>query len=177
MLNMPSSPFPARRRTRLWIENALEYSETARLRATIRYIEDILNSARMEAGLYPLAFWGRRGRPPVAHPLPRRKKGLLEVCDAETHHVKHRAEYVTGCQRCYLREYMYFRKHPERKPDPRWWNPDDSGLPRGSARLKSTPRKWVDENWDKYHPGKQPGKLERTIAASEELIEEARKVK
>lgn len=81
---------------------------------------------------------GRRPRHP--HPLPRRTvlKWYERDSGVENYHAEHQTEYVSDCNKCYLREYLYFRRHPEERPPEGWAG--------GPVRRK---RPWIDKGWEK----------------------------
>lgn len=171
---------PATAQDPLWIARVTQRDPVARrLRLLRGQCDDIIAAARAEAGLYPLTLHRLRGRPVRhPHPLPRREPRSSEEFDSTTHREQHQAVYVLGCPKCYIREYSYFKNHPEKAPAPRWWEVQDGqATPRGHAPMNAIPRQWKDPGWEKYHPSKTPGALASTIANAEAILQEARKVR
>jgi hypothetical protein len=73
----------------------------------------LIEKARIEAGLDP----GPRPR----HPFPRREQSQYEdLSSSGTHKLKHQRVYVHGCEQCYMREFMYYSRHPDLRPLHEW---------------------------------------------------------
>lgn len=81
-------------------------------------VEAMVDTALMEMGKDPIFNTQRmRGRPAAPHPLPRRDPiSESDYRRTENHVRDHHYCFVIGCQSCYMREYFYFRKHPEKRP-------------------------------------------------------------
>jgi len=112
----------------------VQYRATEGIRTVQSSVESVLDRAVGEHSL-PLST-RRRGRPLRAkHPLPRREpkwdeRGRLDSAA----HEKHQGEYVIGCHGCYLREYIYFRNHPDERP---------------LLDQRKKRRPWIDKGWEK----------------------------
>lgn len=121
-----------RRRIRLVEVRAVEGIRTVESR-----VNKAIDRARTEGKLPPRNKRGRQLK--HAHPLPRRERLTWDEKDSrpEDFHEKHQAEYVIGCSLCYVREYVYFRNHPEARPV---FNSA------GESRRK---RPWIDKGWEK----------------------------
>lgn len=114
----------------------------------IRAIELAIEEACTTAGI-PVPGKTHKGRRlNHAHPLPRREfLTWQEKQDGpEQHHPLHTNEYVTRCHHCYMREYMYFRNHPEERPVYDGY---------GYRRKK---RPWIDKGWEKDWKDEMPWK-------------------
>lgn len=125
-------------------------AETRKVRDTRLHIEALVDSARMQIGLPPVFGVLRpRGRPPAPHPLPRRDPlSESDFRNAEVHIRDHKYCFVIGCQKCYMREYFFFRNHPELRPVGR----NTAGADEVGRPCKSRPYR---DGWD---PVKYPFK-------------------
>ena len=83
-------------------------------------VEMMIDTERMKLGLPPLTIGKKkRGRPVRAkHPLPRRDHDNFDTIEdlQKDHKKKHQFYYLQGCRVCYMREYLYFKNHPDERP-------------------------------------------------------------
>lgn len=91
--------------------------ETTQVREARLLVESMVDAALMGMGKPPIFGVRERGRPPAPHPLPRRDPvSMADFRNTETHLKDHNYCFVIGCQKCYMREYLYFQNHPEKRP-------------------------------------------------------------
>lgn len=117
-----------------WIQRRCHADpEHHRLRVVIARCEDIIDLYRAAAGLSPLSRHGMpRGRKPMDRStVPLREKKRDELLDAVTHREQHQNQRVIGCRGCYIRDYVYFQRHPEKKPKQPWWKARDGSGRKG----------------------------------------------
>lgn len=132
----------------LWISRVMRADKVLRRQMTRRHACDAaISLARLNAGLHPYPIITRRpkGRPPAPHPLPRREVKIMERLDSDTHRRDHKACYVHQCLHCYRREYLYFDRHPERRPTDVSTAGCREIVP---GRYEgATKRRWIDPGW------------------------------
>ena len=84
----------------------------------MRYMHDhpAVFSSSPRQPVFPSRLRPFRARPArlAAHPFPRRH--TMDDWFLYAHKKEHAGVHVVGCDQCYRREYMFFRRHPELTP-------------------------------------------------------------
>lgn len=111
------------KKTPTWIQKLTDTNpEVIKIRGAADLITGMVEKARLELGLseeFSLLYKKKKGRPCQAeHPLPHRDTdGRDPVRHVKDHKAKmHVYYYQEGCDRCYMREFLYYRNNPDKRP-------------------------------------------------------------
>lgn len=106
-----------------WIQRIADSNpEVIKIRGACDLIASMVEKARLDLKLpeeFSLLYKKKKGRPcEVEHPLPRRDTDGRDPIRHVKDHSKrmHVYYYQEGCDRCYMREFLYYKNNPDKRP-------------------------------------------------------------